>query len=401
MEATDVLVIGGGPAGAAVAIMLARAGRRCAVLESQSAPAGKIGETLAPEARQILSGLGVWENFLRDGHLASPGNCSLWGGPEPAEKNFIFNPHGSAWQLDRAKFEAMLLAAAESAGARVWRGVAVQSLRRAGDGSGGWEVAAAGRIFRAAWLVDASGRGSAVARQLGVTRTVVDRLVAVHVTAPAPVTDTDARTLIEARPDGWWYSARVPGGRRVLAFLTDADLLPGGQAWRTAEWFWQRANETTLIRPALGRWSAMSPARSSDSNRAGTSRSTFDPASDAAPAPRLTSAHSSRLVACHGDGWVAAGDAAQSFDPLSGEGLFHALFSGQCAGQALGGIFSGAVGALAGYAALNESLWRRFLHHRQIFYASEMRWRDRPFWLRRLAPAGEEAQLSRKISAPA
>src|SRR6185369_2564639 len=179
MEIYDVLVLGGGSAGAAAAITLARGGVRCAVLEGSPAPVWKIGETLAPEARQILTALGVWENFERDGHLPCPGNVSLWDGNEPAEKNFIFNPHGSAWQLDRARFEAMLLAAAGSAGARIERGVAAQTIRRAAGGRGGWEVATAnGKIVRAVWLVDASGRGSAVARSLGVARAAVDKLVA-------------------------------------------------------------------------------------------------------------------------------------------------------------------------------------------------------------------------------
>jgi flavin-dependent dehydrogenase len=345
------------------------------VLEARPAPEWKIGETLAPEARQMLAALGVWEKFAADGHLPSPGNVSRWGGDEPTEKNFIFNPHGSAWQLDRARFEAMLLAAAESAGARVGRGLAVQSVRRSPGMADGWEVAAGGNVFRARWLIDATGRAAVVARSLGVAREALDKLVAIHAVVPAPEADTDARTLIEAVAGGWWYSARVPGARRVFAFLTDADLLPDERQWRTAEWFWRQADETALIRTV--------------------------PRSAADTVPKLTSAQSARLAAVHGDGWLAVGDAAQSFDPLSGEGLFHALFSGERAAQALLDSLSGRPAALAGYAALSASLWQRFLGQREMFYAAEPRWPDASFWRRRLAPRAAPAKVAENFSAPA
>jgi flavin-dependent dehydrogenase len=387
MQTTDVLILGGGPAGAAAAIVLARAGASCALLEARPAPAWKIGETLAPEARQILAALGVEDKFAADGHLPSPGNVSLWGDGEPAEKNFTFNPHGPAWQLDRARFEATLLAAAETAGARVERGLAAQSIRRA---AGSWEVAAGDKIFRARWLVDATGRAAVVARALGVARSALDKLVSVHAVVPTPEHDTDARTLIEAVAGGWWYSARVPGGRRVFAFQTDADLLPDERQWRAPEWFWQQAGETALIGKVPRGWSVTSPARSSGPERAGTSRSTFDPA-DAAPAPNLTSAQSARLTAVGGEGWLAVGDAAQSFDPLSGEGLFHALFSGERAARALLENFSGRAAALADYATLSAALWGRFLRQRAVAYAAAPSWSTAPFWQRRLAPSANPA----------
>ena len=80
---------------------------------------------------------------------------------------------------------------------------------------------------RCTWLIDATGRGSLLARRLGAVRRRDDRLVAFianfHPAAGANP-DVDARTWIEAVTDGWWYTVRVPSGERVVAFLTDVDL---------------------------------------------------------------------------------------------------------------------------------------------------------------------------------
>jgi flavin-dependent dehydrogenase len=359
MEEIDVLVIGGGPAGAAAAITLAKSGRRCAVLESHTAPVWKIGETLAPESRQILQSLGAWEEFEKAGHLPSAGNCSAWNSSELATQDFIFNPHGSAWQLDRPKFETTLLNVAVSAGAQVWRGHSWQSIQRQGVN---WEVVATGgKVFLSKWLIDASGRGSTVSRQFGVLREILDKLVAIYAIASYPeYIDGDARTFIEACADGWWYSALMPGARRIFAFHTDADLLLG-QQWRKVEWFRQRLNDTLHILPLL------------ESRRYRFERGT-----------KLTSAYSSRLENYHGDGWLAVGDAAQSFDPLSGEGLFHALMTGHHAARNLLLNSSVSKDCLSQYAILCKSLWERFRKNRQKYYASESRWPHSHFWQRRL-----------------
>ena len=88
----DVAVVGGGPAGCAAAISLARLGRRVALLERTSYGAARVGETLPPAVQPLLRELGVWERFLADGHAPAPGLVVRWGGAEPYETDHIFNP---------------------------------------------------------------------------------------------------------------------------------------------------------------------------------------------------------------------------------------------------------------------------------------------------------------------
>jgi flavin-dependent dehydrogenase len=99
--------------------------------------------------------------------------------------------------------------------------------------------------------------------------------------------------------------------------------------------------------------------------------------------PRGADAGSACLVPFAGPGWLAAGDAALSFDPLSSQGILTSLYTGMLAGQALHAHLSGESGALARYlhrlGAIGEAYWR----NRAAFYAYEARWPERPFWRRR------------------
>src|SRR5262249_28411394 len=154
--------------------------------------------------------------------------------------------------------------------------------------------------------VDASGRGAQVARKaLGASRVSEDRLACAsirwHPSARAPL--WPGRTLVEATSDGWWYSMPLPDGSRMLAFLTDADL-PAFRAARTVGGFYEVARKTTLISATLE----------------GVHQ-------DAAGVVRVTAAHSACLRCASGRTWMAIGDAAAAFDPISSQGLIHALYT--------------------------------------------------------------------------
>jgi 2-polyprenyl-6-methoxyphenol hydroxylase-like FAD-dependent oxidoreductase len=247
----DGIVLGGGPAGSATALVLARAGYSVTVLERSRYDGFRVGETLPPEVRCPLIELGAWEQFRAEDHLESPGIAAAWGGPEPIGNDFLVNPYGPGWHVDRCRFDAMLARAAESSGVDVVRGARPTAC--VPDLSGGWhreaQVDGVPRAWRAAVLVDATGRTPSPARRCGGHRIVCDRLVGLVRLIPSAASGpaADRRTLVEALEHGWWYTAPLPGGRHIAIFLTDADLLPTGRS----EWgpFWrqqlQRAPHTS------------------------------------------------------------------------------------------------------------------------------------------------------------
>jgi flavin-dependent dehydrogenase len=363
----SAVVAGGGPAGAAAALALARGGRRVLLVDDRPRAAFRIGEALAPAARPLLRDLGVLDRFLGDGHLARHGNLSAWGAPGLHASDFIFDPHGHGWHLDRARFDASLLDGAAEAGAGVRADARVASVGR--DGEGGWRVVlrtsgAADEVVSCDWLVDATGRSAAIARQQGAARVHDDALVAFYARFRASREgDRDARTMIESAPGGWWYTALVPGGVRVVAWLTDADLADRA-ALLSAHGFAAAVAETRHVSAALDAFGYAIAGR-----------------------PRGADAGSARLDRFVGDGWVAAGDAALSFDPLSSQGILTALYTGMRAGQALHAHLAGDGASLAAYVDRLEEIHRAYRENRTTFYGFEARWPGHPFWRRR-APGG-------------
>ncbi len=382
---TEVLVVGGGPAGAAAALVLARSGRRV-LLAEQTAGTGeresgrnggegggaggegfRIGESIPPAIRPLLRDLGLLEVLSADGHLPCYGNVSIWGRSAPSVTDFLRDPNGQGWHLDRARFDESLRRAAEDAGATVLSAVRWTGAVRE-QGSGGWRVtfAAPGtgdQERRCDWLVDATGRRSTVARHAGAVRLRDDLLVAFYTRFRSTSgTDRDLRTAVESAPDGWWYTALVPSGERIVAFLTDSDLVDPA-ALLSAAGFAERLESSQYVRSWLREHRC-------------------EPVS----APRGADAGTARLDRVSGDGWTAVGDAAVSFDPLSSQGIFTALFTGLRAGQAIDRALAGSAAELAAYADRLQEIERAYLHHRRLYYAAEDRWPDRPFWQRRQIP---------------
>jgi flavin-dependent dehydrogenase len=387
MKTTDVLVIGGGPAGAATALACAASGTRVTVVERSARDAARVGETLPPDAAPLLRRLGIWECFVRDGHLPSPGVVSAWGDEQPYESDFIFSPYGSGWHVDRRRFDAMLATAAEERGAVVHRDARV--LTCSPDPSGGWRVEVQSRgqtsCLRASFVVDATGRASWLSRRLGARRLDRDRLVGVVgvFSASAAGPAGDPRLLLEAAEHGWWYSALMPNDRLTVAYMTDRDLLP--QAPRDLDGFWSaRRRQTTHTRRRLG---AAAPQS----------------------ALRIVSAESYRMDPAGGADWLAVGDAAMAWDPLSSQGVRKALESAFAAADTAGAARAGLTARAAEYVDGVARDFERYCRLRAWYYGQVWRWPGSLFWKRRqVAPGGErslriasgsQANLGRKSTA--
>ena len=363
-ELYDAVVVGGGCAGAAAAITLAREGRRVLLVEQSGDATFKIGEALPPAARTLLEELEVWDCFTNDGHLPCYGNLSAWGSPDLRSSDFIFDPAGTGWHLDRQRFDMLLRNAALDAGAEVALGTKLNT-KTCELSADSWLLSFSGNAattLRSRWLIDATGRRSAVARACNEQRHADDALVAYFAVFNQPensrATDQDSRTLIEAAPDGWWYTALLPSKARLLAYLTDADLAP--PSLRTKPGYSSYLSQTTHVRACIVK----------NDYQFGTN-------------VRAVSANSARLRSATGEGWIAVGDAALSFDPVSSQGILNALFTGIKAGHAISAKLSGNPDLLSDYDKQVAMIYNAYLQNRSGYYSLETRWPTHCFWRRR------------------
>ncbi|QRX89949.1 FAD-dependent oxidoreductase [Streptomyces noursei] len=359
----DVVVAGGGPAGCAAALALARAGRRVLLADADNGPP-KVGEALVAAGRVLLDDLGAADRVLGTGHLPCYANLSSWGSSAVHAVDFINDPHGHGWHLDRRLFDRQLREAARAAGAEVAEHTAVR--RPVRHRNGRWSLTLRGRgddrTVHCEWVVDATGRRAAIATRCGARRKTHDRLTAIHLTlAPAAGTEAaDGSSLVASDEDGWWYTALLPSRRRLVAYFTDADLPAAALTTQTR--FMQR---TLAVRHLAQRARRHSPPPEATLRRA--------------------PAHSAHLDQVYGDGWIAAGDAAVAFDPLSAQGIITALYTGKSAGQAIDTQLRGDETALMDYTAKVRAAHTAYRHGLRTVYAQETRWPHRPFWARRLA----------------
>lgn len=372
-ERFDAAVIGAGLAGCATAVCLARTGLQTLIVGPPAAATERIGESLPPSATGLLHRFELLQNFLETEPLPCYGNRSSWGGDgQLVDYDFIRDPVGHGWHIDRVRFEAMLLAAALSAGAAH---AAHHRLAGVESADGGWRLRISNERS-SLWIgvpvvIDASGRAAAVVRRLGGRSRRHDRLVAsVAFLRPGNSVDRDSFALIEAVKDGWWYSAVLPSGALATALMTDADLLRGQCTEASAAW---RARlDASVYTRARVREHGYQLERKL----------------------RVVPAWSSALERAAGEGWIAVGDAAAAHDPLSSHGIVHALSGGLQAAAAVQGWLGGSAAALSEYADREVRAYDNYLRLRDAYYADETRWPEAAFWRRRQQkPPGSADQL--------
>lgn len=350
----DVAIVGGGPAGCAAGLSLRAHSPELSVVlvEGTGYESPRIGETLSPLAGRVLRHLGVWEAFLSQGHHEAHGTAAVWGDSVPHENDFLFTTHGNGWHLDRAAFDALLADEAERSGVRVLRRTRLIDARE------GWLLHLSnGEELSARYVIDATGSAAAFARRQGARFLASDRLTG-FARFFQESADRDPRTLVEAFSDGWWYTSGLPGGTRIVACLTDSDLARG--LGLNEERSWSNLLDATeqvkeMLRGAEPQGSIM--VRATPSRR-------LDPAV--------------------GEGWLAVGDAASLFDPLSSSGILKGLRSGIFASYAVGDFLTqGDDRGLRRYRKLLCQEYESYLLTRARYYGEEQRWPESAFWQRR------------------
>jgi len=322
MASLRIAVAGAGPSGCAFAITAAKRGHHVTLIDEGRRRPPWTGESLPAGGRELLEsifGVGVLE-----GQAVSHGTAAAWGAQDLVAHDFMAHWSGAGWHVDRTVLDPRLREACVAAGVDV-------------------RVGSAGDVGDVDWIVDATGRAGAIATRHGAQQQRFDDQIALVATVPD--IGGERVTTVESCEWGWWYSQPVAGGDRVIALITDADLVEGARSD-----FWiARLAETQHMRGHL----EVMP----------TEVAAY-PAGAAARDPIL------------GEGWLAIGDAAVSFDPMSSQGLITGVVMAAHAAVAIGAGGH----AMDDWAADYRVVLDEHLQVRSAFWAEESRWLDAAFW---------------------
>lgn len=350
MEEYDVLIAGGGPAGAAAASILAEGGKRVLILEKETFPRYHIGESLIPYNYFPLKRMGMIPK-LRESSFIKKFSVQFVGECGTVSKPFYFDRHkdhpsSQTWQVERAQFDEMLVNHACEQGAQARFGVDCQRLLVENDRVVGVETNQG--TFRAPVTIDATGRRALGVAQFGWR-----------------VPDKDLRKIAL-----WTYykgAQRDEGrdeGATTVAYV-------GGK-----NWFWYIPMQNDIVSVGLvgGKdylyRDTRDPQEIFDREIKNNQWVADHLAGSTQHGPvDVTADFSYRSRFCAMDGLVLAGDAFAFLDPCFSSGVFFALYQGVQAAEAI--LASGPSGGrhAADFTDYGEDACRVIENMRQLVYA--------------------------------
>ncbi len=315
----DVLVIGGGPAGSSAATFARKQGLTVCVAEKENFPRFRIGESLLPQGNTLLRELGVWPKVEQAGFVKKYGAYFFLANGR-AEKEVIFANgiiEGAAqtFQVDRAKFDTLLLEHAREMGADVRFKTTVCAVQPI---EGGHRVSLrdqdGDRAVTATWILDAGGRENVFPFE---TKRALE---------PSPF---PKRMAIYSHFRGVHLAEGIAAGHTTVVRLTDG-------------WFWiipidsDRTSVGLVTTVAAMRLARAEPAKVFERTVLESSKLTELMAGATAVAPfRVTTDYSYFRRDLAKERFVMVGDAGGFFDPIFSSGVYLAMYSAKLAVETL------------------------------------------------------------------
>lgn len=319
----DVIIIGCGPGGSSAATYLARAGKRVLVLEKEIFPRFHIGESLLPCNHTLFREMGVLPKLQAAGFLRKfaarfeLGNDSISTGF--VFRDGRFNREPEAIHVERSRFDHVLLWHARDSGADAREGWTVQRFTSAAAGVSIEARAPDSQIhhFRAAFLIDASGRGNLTGNQEGL-RVIHPRHKKLAVfghfaNVDLPPIAQRTETIIVRLEDKWFWIIPLSAEKTSVGLVMDKDEF--ARSAGTPEEIFQRWVDA----------SAAVKKRMTQARLVNAIQTTSD-----------FSYYNRRLV---GPRLLRVGDAAGFMDPIFSAGVFLAMWSGKLAAETIVAAF--------------------------------------------------------------
>ncbi|WP_194916122.1 NAD(P)/FAD-dependent oxidoreductase [Catenulispora rubra] len=300
----DVIVIGGGPAGATTAGLLAQAGRSVLVLDRERFPRYHVGESLIPAFMRPMEELGLTERMDARGFERKYGGTLVWGNEQiPWVFSFIEGGHSHAFHTRRADLDTLILDRARELGAHIVEDATVKEPIEEDGRVVGVRFQVRGtdtqNTVRAKLVVDASGQARLISRRYSeVTWHPELRNVAVwsYFDNCERLPDEEyTNILIEGLNEGWFWAIPLDKKNISIGYVTRAELA-GDSDTKLPELFFAEMEKSTKLKRMM-----------KDARQCAGFRTARD--------------WSYTSHQFFGDGWVCVGDAAAFVDPLFSTGV--------------------------------------------------------------------------------
>lgn len=316
----DALILGGGPAGATAAAVLADKGRNVLVLEREQFPRYKVGESLLPYCYFPLERIGMIDK-LRASSFVKKYSVQFAAMDGRVSTPFYFFQHfdhaaSQTWQVVRSEFDQMMLENAVEKGARVLMGATAKRLLMNGGRCEGLVVESGAETVSicAPVTIDCGGRHGFAATELGwVVPDPRLNKVAIWTYYKGALRDAGhdegATTVAYLPGKGWFWYIPLPEDTVSVGVVAERDYL------------YREGKDLAAVfdrEVTANRWIAEHLA----------------PGARCEPI-RVTAEYSYRSKYCAGDGLVLAGDAFTFLDPVFSSGVLLALLGGERAAHAV------------------------------------------------------------------
>lgn len=323
-DSYDCIVIGGGPAGATSAALLAGHGHKTLVLERTKFPRPHVGESLMPQTYWTFKRLGVLEK-MKDSSFVRKESVQFVSASGKESAPFYFvdrdpNEWSRTWQVRRDEFDAMMLANAADHGAEIREGVKVREVLFDGDKAIGVRATLDGKDARILGkvVIDATGQSALLSRQLNIRESdawLRNASIYAQYEGAAIEKGRDAgATIILHTSDGkgwfWYIPLNEANGLVSVGVVAPPSHLCTGRGDDPSATLDEEIENCEGIKQRLA-----------GARRVGKVFITAD------------FSYRSRRVA--GDGWVLIGDAFGFLDPVYSSGVMLALKSGEYAADAI------------------------------------------------------------------
>ena len=319
-----VIVVGGGPAGATTATLIAQQGYSVRLLEREHFPRYHVGESLIPETFWVLDRLGILPK-LRDSRFVKKHSVQFVTEQGRLSAPFYFSdhkPHESSqtWQVLRQDFDQLMLDHARESGVDVREGVRVLEVLFEGSRAVGVRTvddAGLQQEMRARVVVDAAGQSGIILDRLGLREwdPVLKKAAIWTYWKGAhrdPGRDEGATLVMQTEgKKGWFWYIPLHDDVVSVGVVAPYDYLFTGRASKDLERvYFEEVARCPGVQPRIATAERVGPLRAAKE-------------------------YSSRSREVAGDGWVLVGDAFGFLDPLYSSGILLALKSGACAADAI------------------------------------------------------------------